>query len=120
MFLRGLVTKEKRTLCMEVVLQPVPYQDAAVRESELTSFKGVQLLDLVTLDSKYVGIYFLVLVKTDLNCFPNIILKLPFGAWEMAQWMKCQVRTRYGGARPNPRTWEAEPSGCWGLTSQSS
>lgn len=56
---------------MEVVLQPVPYQDAAVRESELTSFKGVQLLDLVTLDSKYVGIYFLVLVKTDLTVFPT-------------------------------------------------
>lgn len=71
MFLRGLVTKEKRTHCMEVVLQPVPYQDAAVRESELTSFKGVQLLDLVTLDSKYVGICFLVLVKTDLTVFPT-------------------------------------------------
>lgn len=55
---------------MAVVLQPVLYQDAAVRESGLTSFEGVQLLDLVMFESKNVGTYFLVLVKTDLIVFP--------------------------------------------------
>lgn len=42
--------------------------------------RGFQLLDLVMLESKYVGIYFLVFVKTDVILSPAKTLKLPFGA----------------------------------------
>lgn len=49
---------------------------------------GVQLLDLDRFESKYVGIYLLVLVKTGHILSPAQTLKLPFEAGEMTQWVK--------------------------------
>lgn len=79
-----------------------------------------QLLNLVMLESKYVGIYFLVFVKTDHILSPTQTLKLPSGAGEMAQWVKClywisrtHVKTRHGNACLSLGTREAEPSGSW-------